>query len=155
MENKETQIEEMVKVLHDRIINKTWRAEKVAKELYEITVPEDSVVLSREEYEKLIAPRYIIKTKKLTNKEILEQLKTSTFYVVDNDTNIEIIPTRAEIEKETVEKFANEVYKELYQLGKIYALPETLDADKYGIFSLTQEVVAKIAKEQFCVEIKE
>ena len=57
--------------------------------------------------------------------------------------------------KETAEKFANEVYKELYQLGKIYALPETLDADKYDIFSLTQEIVAKIAKEQFGVEIKE
>lgn len=58
------------------------------------------------------------------------------------------------VSKAAVDKFANEVYKELYRLGKIYALPETLDADKYGIFSLTQEVVSKIAK-QFAVEIKE
>ena len=29
---------EMAKVLQDRIINKTWRAEKLAKELYEIAV---------------------------------------------------------------------------------------------------------------------
>lgn len=68
-----------------------------------------------------------------------------------------VVLTGADYEnyKEPIKRFANEVYKELYQLGKIYALPETLDADKYGIFSLTQEVVAKIAKEQFKVEIKE
>ena len=62
---------------------------------------------------------------------------------------------RKKKEKEVVEKFVKAVYKELYQLGKIYALPGTLDADKYGIFSLTQEVIAKTAKEQFGVEIKE
>lgn len=60
-----------------------------------------------------------------------------------------------EKEKEVVEKFIKAVYKELYELGKIYALPETLDADKYGIFSITQEVIAKIAKEQFSAEIKD
>lgn len=63
--------------------------------------------------------------------------------------------TQKHTRKETAEKFANEVYKELYQLGKIYALPETFDADKYGIFSLTQEVIARIAKEHFNIEIKE
>lgn len=59
------------------------------------------------------------------------------------------------VRKQTVEMFITELYKELYQLGRIYALPETLDADKYGIFSLTQQVIAKIAKEQFGVEVKE
>lgn len=49
--DKDKIIEEMAKVLSDRIINKTWRAEKVAKEFYKIAVPEDSVVLSREEWE--------------------------------------------------------------------------------------------------------
>lgn len=52
MTDKE-RIEEMAKVLHDRIVDKTWRAEKVAKELYKIAVPDGSVVLSKEEYEKL------------------------------------------------------------------------------------------------------
>lgn len=51
MTDKEKQIEEMVKVLHDRIVNQTWRADKVAKELYEIAVPKDSVVLSKEVFE--------------------------------------------------------------------------------------------------------
>lgn len=74
-------------------------------------------------------------------------------HIVNWDKTIKAVEER--VRKEMAEKFANEVYKELYQLGKIYALPETLDADKYGIFSLTQEVVAKIAKEQFFVEIKE
>lgn len=39
--NKETRIEKMATVLRDRIVNNTWRAEKVAKELYEIAVSED------------------------------------------------------------------------------------------------------------------
>ena len=47
-------IKEMAKVLHDRIIDKTWRPEKVAKELYDIAVPEGSVVLTQEEYEELL-----------------------------------------------------------------------------------------------------
>ena len=49
MKDKEKMIEEMAKVLHDRIINKTWRAKKVAEELYKIAVPEGAVVLTREE----------------------------------------------------------------------------------------------------------
>lgn len=46
-------IEEMARVLHDRIVDKTWRAKKVAEELYKIAIPEGSVVLSKEEYEDL------------------------------------------------------------------------------------------------------
>ncbi len=45
------QIEEMARVLVNRVIDKTWRPEKVAKELYKIAVPEDSIVLTKEEYE--------------------------------------------------------------------------------------------------------
>lgn len=48
-------IKEMAKVLPDMIIDKTWRPEKVARELYEIAVPNDCVVISKEEYLKLQA----------------------------------------------------------------------------------------------------
>ena len=53
MKDKEKQIEEMAKVLENRIINKNWRAEKLAKELYEIAVPKDSIVLIRKEVESI------------------------------------------------------------------------------------------------------
>ena len=100
---------------------------KKLSEYYQPKLPKDSVVLTREEYGSKLQDAY--------------------------DNGVEFGKEWGS--KESVEKFANEVYKELYQLGRIYALPETLDADKYGIFSLTQEVIAKIAKEQFGVEIKE
>lgn len=37
-------IEEMAKVLHDKIVDKTWRAEKVAEELYKINDMESEKV---------------------------------------------------------------------------------------------------------------
>lgn len=51
--DKQKQIEKIEKVLLDRIVNKTWRASKIAKELYEMIIPENAVVLTREEYEQL------------------------------------------------------------------------------------------------------
>lgn len=54
MEEKDKQIEEIEKLLLDRIINKTWRANKVAKELYEMIIPEGAVVLTAEYFQRII-----------------------------------------------------------------------------------------------------
>ena len=74
---------------------------------------EDSVVLSREEYEKLTAPRLFIKQKPLREKELAEKLKNANYGIIGVDeSSIEIIPTRAEIEKEMAKKILNKVDKE-------------------------------------------
>ena len=104
-------------------------------------LPEDGVILTRERYNK-----FILLYDELRDSYYQGQQEIELYY------NSIVIP---KIKKYTVEKFANKVYKELYKLGRIYALPETFDADKYGIFSITQEVIAKIAKEQFDAEIKD
>ena len=142
---KEKQIEEMAKVLRDRTINKTWRAEKVAKELYEIAIPKDRVVVSKEEYEKLTIPRVYITQKKLTNKELTEMFDKSMFSVIQDNSTIEIIPTRAEIEKETAEK----IFAMLQGIGTLHTefdWNDYLQIDVYDFY--------KLAK-QFGVEIKE
>ena len=149
MKDKE-KIEEMAKDI-DWAKERIWDSKGIATHLVNmdyLKLPKDSVVLSREEYEvlKKIEKSYdpfwfcAFGGCEGVCKECKDTCEMSIF---------------VKERKETAEKFANEVYKELYQLGKIYALPETLDADKYGIFSLTQEIVAKIAKEQFGVGIKE
>ena len=70
---KEKTIKEMEKVLVDRIIDKTWRPNKVAKELYEIIVPEGSVVISKEEYECLRIENEYLK-QRIETKEELDKL---------------------------------------------------------------------------------
>lgn len=140
---KEKQIEEIAKDYYGYSIDLEEDCKFVAEEMYgkgHRKLTEDSVVLSGEEHEELK-----LQIQEAHNKGVRVGFDLTKF----KENSIE------QARKETAEKFANEVYKELYQLGKIYALPKTLDADKYGIFSLTQEVVAKIAKEQFGVEIKE
>lgn len=166
-----------------RLIEKGW-----------IKTDKDSVVLSKEEYEKLKSlydtqkgaiitsnigdlpltveglRKAIDEITRLNRVETELQELNAKYYNEAKDLRREVnrlkahakindehlhIRIKNQASKETAEKFANEVYKELYQLGKIYALPETLNADKYGVFSLTQEVIVKIAKEQFGVEIKE
>lgn len=123
---------------------------------------ENKVILDKEEYNKVdnifkmsisdhIA--YLRENERL--KEDVQALIGMRFERFNLTTKEESDKQVQQASKETAEKFANEVYKELYQLGRIYALPETLDADKYGIFSITQEIVARIAKEQFDIEIKE
>lgn len=150
MKDKEM-IEEMAKVLHDKIINKTWRAEKVAKELYEIAVPKYSVVLTREEYKKLTAPRLFIKPRELNKKELAEKLKNEKYGIIGVDeSSIEIIPTRAEIEKETAEKFAKAVKDRIKWLQKWYN-EEIVDTSYNGI--TTNEIDEILI--QFSVEIKE
>lgn len=72
--NKEARIEKMATVLHDRIIHKTWRAEKVAKELYEIAVPEDYEWIS-------VKDRLPPKTKEYFDCMLV--LKVGDSYVID------------------------------------------------------------------------
>lgn len=133
MKDKEKQIEEMARDL--RYIKALQASDKYTVDYFEALclysldyrkIQKDSIVLTKEQI------------KHPTDDKVIE------FFIKHNE----------KVRKDTVETFAIEVYKELYQLGRMYALPETLDADKYGIFSLTQEVVAKIAKEQFGVEVE-
>lgn len=44
------------------------------------------------------------------------------------------------------EEVINEIYQELYIHGKMYASPENLDTDNFGIFYLTQKIVENVAK---------
>ena len=83
--------------------------EEIKKEL----IHENAVVLTREKYEKLTTPTIFIKTKSLSQKELDKKLKEMSNYGIIgvDESTIEIIPSRAEIEKETVEKFA-EMFKE-------------------------------------------
>ena len=50
--DKEKKIDELAKFLINRVVDKTWRPYVVAKEVYNMLIPEGSVVLSMEEYTK-------------------------------------------------------------------------------------------------------
>lgn len=118
MKDKEKQIEEMFNYLRE-CSNNAWAKgfdyaeidnEKLRSFL--ALLPEDSVVLSRGEYEKLTTPRLFIKPRELNQKELAEKLKNEKYGIIGVDESIiEIIPTRQEIEKEMAEKFAREVLK--------------------------------------------
>lgn len=149
--NREKQIEEMAKAIcsacNDGMATCNRKpcllAIEEATAVFELgyrKLPEDSVVLSREEYEGLKSPRFIIETKKATNKEILEKLRSSTFAIVDNNAKIEIIPTRQEIEKETAKKILKEIRgyypinKECCNKGESFILCLCDDiAKEYGV----------------------
>lgn len=90
-------------------------------------IDKDSVILSKEEYEKLTEPRVFI-PKGISNKEFE---KYGIIYIAES--SIEIIPTRAVIEKETAEK--------ILQIIK----------EEYGYIGNLEKIIAK----QFGVEIKE
>lgn len=101
----------------------------------------DSVVLSKEEYEKLIAPRYIIKPKQLSKEELDKHLKNSNWGIIDNDT-IEIIPilNEKEIEKGTAEKFAKLI--EFHSISK-------RDESGYETFTISNLCLREILREEF------
>ena len=154
MKNKQEQIEEMAKERNEikdimKILDKCvslnpmCKAE-VATVIYDNNyrkIPEDSVVLSREEYEKLTAPRLFIKPRELNQKELAEKLKNEKYGIIGVDeSNIEIIPSRVEIEKETAEKILNELIDNSNKIT-FFDCRGALDLDK-------------LAK-QFGVEIKE
>jgi hypothetical protein len=123
-----TQIEEMAKVLHDRIINKTWRAEKVAKELYKIVLPEDSVVLSKAKYEMLTACS--------SYEGVMSKLKDE--YIRGS--------------KETAEKFYNKVNENIC-VFKLEITDENYNSGYARAISDVCERLDQVAK-QFGVEIK-
>ena len=49
---KQIQIDELAKMLTDRIVDKTWRPGKLAKEIYDMLIPEGYMIISKEEYKK-------------------------------------------------------------------------------------------------------
>ena len=109
-------------------------------------LPEDSVVLLREEYEKLTAPRLFIKPRELNQKELAEKLKDFNYGIIGVDeSSIEIIPTRAEIEKETAEKILKDLIKNCQYTFGVNGKP---------IIALDGDFALNTAK-QFGVEIKE
>lgn len=138
MKDKDIQIEQMAKIMcgHDceECAKETadWRGvsleeakavqcltKKGAELLYNAgcrIIPEGSVVLLREEYEKLTAPRVFIKPRQLNGEELAEKLKDFNYEIIGVDkSSIEIIPTRAEIEKETAEEICFKIIKDLPQ----------------------------------------
>ena len=123
MKDKEKQIEKMAKDLKECLPSSWYYLKSVDSDTYYVAkhfcnegyrkLPEDSVVLSKEEYEKLTAPRLFIKQKPLREKELAEKLKNANYGIIGVDeSSIEIIPTRAEIEKEMAKKILNKVDKE-------------------------------------------
>ena len=102
---------------------------------------EDIIVLSREEFEKLTAPRYIIKPKQLRKEELDKHLKNSTWGIIDNDI-IEIIPipNEKEIRKETAEKFAKLI--EFHSISK-------RDESGYETFTISNLCLREILREEF------
>lgn len=125
MKDKEKQIEEIKRIIDNRCeaelgqvhassnggkVTKTVDTKLIAKDIYEY-LTKDSVVLSKEEYEKLTTSRVYIAEKIPTNKELTEMLDKSMYSVIQDTSTVEIIPTRAEIEKETAGKILNEVSK--------------------------------------------
>ena len=156
--SKEKQIEEMAKVLceychdiceekecpyseHEESMRLCYNSQlEIAIKLHNAgyrKLPKDSVVLTREEYEKLTAPRVFVSKKQLSEKELAEKLKNFNYGIIGVDeSSIEIIPTRAEIEKETAEK--------------IIDLIKTFCPDKKFI-----EIITHIIRDRCGVEIKE
>ena len=115
-----------------KYIDNSYRAKMVENGIYK-----DSVVLSREEYEKLTTPRLTkINHKPLDEKALMQMLQQSIYYVPNDDCSIEILPTRAEIEKETAEKIA----KYLFSICILEDIPHCMET---------------YFKKQFGVEIKE
>lgn len=144
MKDKEKQIEEMAKDVYENVYLEGHFPKSTSKAIARFIMeqgyrklPKDSVVLSREEYEKLTAPRVFISKKQLSEKELAEKLKNFNYGIIGVDeSSIEIIPTRAEIEKETAEK--------------IIDLIKTFCPDKKF-----KEIITHIISERLGVEIKE
>ena len=132
--NDKEMIEEMARVLHDRIINKTWRAKKVAKELYEIIIPKDSVVLSREEYEEL-----------RQNLDKLRQTERANILAEIADGGTSCHWCEEENQKIGYEKGSKETAEKIYNFVERYIMD---DAE-------VELMVKEWFEKQFSVEIKE
>ena len=161
MKDKEKQIEvkKLVNIITKVYPNKysieyPAKAIRLANELlerYQPKLPKDSVMLSMEEFKKLNTPRVYISQKYLTDKEVTEMLDKSMFSVIQDNSTIEMIPSRAEIERETAEKFYKKVRKLLKKVDII------VDGDE-GLVGYEESAVDKGLTEiskQFGVEIKE
>ena len=139
MNDKEKAIEEVAKVLHDRIINKTWRPKMVAKELYEIVVPDGAVVLTGEEYERL---------KRIENEK-------DRLYEIKLDLENQLIEKgwtdyegADEIEKRARKETAREFAERLVE-----KLKDNVDGQNVDFFVDVKKFAEDIAK-QFGVEIE-
>lgn len=110
-------IEEISNDIRDSLklhIGKTILYPYIANDLYNAgyrKIPEGSVVLTKEKYEKLTAPKVFISPKSLSKKEFEERIKNISNYGIIgvDESSIEIIPTRTDIKKETAKEILQRV----------------------------------------------
>jgi regulator of replication initiation timing len=140
VKNKEKQIEEMEQFLVQEIVcSKSWKPRDIIERLSKMIIPEDSIVVSKEEYEKLQTDmrRLAYQNCNLTieNKNLKEDL------------DIEILKG-----KETAEKFIKECKK--YKVKKFS--PVGIEQRDAGVswIEMPEWKFDELAK-QFGVEIKE
>lgn len=130
--NQKEMIEEMKQILIDWAIKNDLcfsfdimqkHSEVLIKNGYR-KIPEGSVVLTKEEYEKLTAPKVFISPKSLGKKEFEERIKNISNYGIIgvDESSIEIIPTRTDIKKET----AKEILTYIIESGIINTAPQTI-----------------------------
>ena len=97
-----------------------YEIQKLAEHLISLNyvkLSKDSVVLSREEFEKKKKhlqnvlelsnsqfEKVVKENEELTDREITKKLKMSEYFVIQDDCKFEMIPTREDIKKETAEK---------------------------------------------------
>ena len=148
-EEKNKQIEEMANIIHrtEFVDISGYEEEKIAEELlkyYQPKLPEDSVVLSRKEYEKIV--KYL--------KTYEDKLKN-----FPNEVNA-LVDMYNKGRKETAEKILKEQYQEckIAEQDVLKARGGNKNDDYYKGFSLgmtnTKMHIQELAK-QFGVEIKE
>jgi hypothetical protein len=157
MKDKEKQIEEMAKVLHDSIIDKTWRAETVAKKLYDIAVPEDSVVLTKGEYSDIITDEVQSIERDVAEfwangnfNEVVKELYNLGYRKLDDHAIMVLRKAKGienRIRKETAEKF-------IVEMKASETLSSLLDAGWEVFYKMICNDMYELAK-QFGVEIKE
>ena len=107
-------------------------------------IPEGSVVLTKEEYEKLTRRRFIITSKPINPVEEILKQRNSPFIVMQDDIEIKPIPSEEEIRKETA--------KEILQ-----SLLDFVNCEKINqghSFEKIKETLIKVAK-TYEVEVEE
>jgi hypothetical protein len=150
----EKMIEEMAKVLHDRIINKTWRAKKVAEELYKIAVPEGSVVLTREGQERIEQRVSALEKRaeelKQARKETAREILTDISQYLKRYAHIH---KYAEEARETTEEYADGSPVEMESVWDVISLHKN-GYDDYETMSQLQDNIMNIAKSFLLQELE-
>lgn len=97
-------------------------------------IPENAVVLTKEEHERLTSRRYVITPKrKLSPVEIILAERNNPFVVVTENIDITPIPSEDEIRKKTAREIFDTIIKALEEqkerVKAFYGVPESVGAD--------------------------